>query len=79
VIFATIDILRLEEFYNSIDIGPNGAISSVGFDGVRHPRSGRNTTAHEWVGNFIAHMRWFSMYRQSKESTRAALKARNSA
>jgi hypothetical protein len=29
VILATIDILRPGEFYNSIDIGPNGAISLV--------------------------------------------------
>jgi PAS domain S-box-containing protein len=65
VILAAIDIRRLEEFYNSIDIGANGAISLTGFDGVLRARSGRNATAHEWVGKSIAHMRLFSLYRQA--------------
>jgi two-component sensor histidine kinase len=65
VIVAAIDILKLESFYNSIDIGPDGAISLYGFDGIVRARSGRNPAAHTLVGKSAAHTRIFSLYRQS--------------
>jgi PAS domain S-box-containing protein len=64
VIIATIDILRLQEFYNSIDIGPGGSISLAGFDGIIRARGGRNF-AQDLVGKSFAHTKLFSLFRQA--------------
>jgi len=66
VVVAAIDIFRLEEFYSSINIGPEGAISLVGFDGIVRARSGRDPQAHSFIGKSAAHTRLFSLYRQSQ-------------
>lgn len=65
LLVATIDILRLEKFCNSIDIGPEGVISLVGFDGILRARSGRDPAADSLVGKSAAHTRLFLLYRQS--------------
>ena len=64
VIVAAIDILRLEEFYNSIHIGRGGSISLTGFDGIIRARGGP-PTAHDFVGRSISHTKLFSLFRQS--------------
>jgi two-component sensor histidine kinase len=65
VVLASIDILRLEQFYKSIDIGPDGAISLVGFDGIIRARGGVDPAAHDFVGKSAAHTKIFSLYHQS--------------
>jgi two-component sensor histidine kinase len=65
VILASIDILRLEQFYNSIDIGHDGSISLAGLDGIIRARGGIDPAAHAFVGKSAAHTRIFSLYRQS--------------
>jgi diguanylate cyclase (GGDEF)-like protein/PAS domain S-box-containing protein len=65
VILATIDILQLERFYNSIDIGRGGVISLVGFDGIVRARSGRDPGAKDFVGRSNAQTQVFSLFRQS--------------
>jgi two-component sensor histidine kinase len=65
LILAAIDILRLEKFYSSIDIGPEGAISLTGFDGILRARGGRDPAMNALVGKSVAYTRMFSLYRQS--------------
>jgi diguanylate cyclase (GGDEF)-like protein/PAS domain S-box-containing protein len=65
VIAATIDIIQLETFYNSIDIGHGGIISLVGFDGVIRARSGRDPVAKEFVGQSVPQTKLFELYRKS--------------
>jgi two-component sensor histidine kinase len=65
VVIAAIDILRLEEFYRLINIGPEGAIALIGFDGIIRVRSGPNPQVHDFVGKSAAQTRLFSLYRQS--------------
>ena len=54
---AAIDIVELEKFYNSIDIGRGGIIALVGFDGIVRARSGRDPAAHDLVGQSAARTR----------------------
>ena len=65
VLAATIDIIQLEKFYNSIDIGHGGIISLVGFDGVIRARSGRDAIAKNFVGQSIPQTKLFELYRGS--------------
>src|SRR5580704_10382986 len=69
VILATIDILELQKFYNSIDIGRGGVISLDGFDGIVRARSGRDPGAKDFVGQSTAKAKMFSLYRQSPTGT----------
>jgi PAS domain S-box-containing protein len=65
LVAATIDIVRLERFYNSIDIGRGGSISLLGFDGIIRARGGRDPALHDFAGESFAHTRLFSLFRQS--------------
>ena len=65
VIAAAIDVIQLEKFYNSIEIGHGGIISLVGFDGVIRARSGRDPVAKEFVGQSIPQTKLFERYRES--------------
>ena len=38
VILASLDVRRLQKLYDAIDVGPNGIISLVGFDGIIRAR-----------------------------------------
>ena len=62
VILASVDILKLNKFYNSID---GAIISLVGFDGVVRARSGRDPAAQAFVGQSIPQAKVFTLYRQS--------------
>jgi len=62
---ASLDVLQLEKFYDSIDVGRAGVITLVGFDGIIRARSGRTPTAREFIGNSILHTKMFELYRQS--------------
>jgi PAS domain S-box-containing protein len=65
LVVATIDIIRLEKFYNSIDIGRGGSISLIGFDGVIRARGGRDPSAHQFVGRSVANRKPLSLVPQS--------------
>jgi diguanylate cyclase (GGDEF)-like protein len=65
IIGASLDIVELEKLYNSIDIGPAGVISLVGFDGIIRARSGRDPVASGYIGQSVAERRLFSAFRQS--------------
>lgn len=66
VLLAALDILRVEKFYNSIDIGRSGVISLVGTDGVIRARSTRHSDAEGLTGRSMAQSRLFTLYRQSE-------------
>jgi diguanylate cyclase (GGDEF)-like protein/PAS domain S-box-containing protein len=65
VIIASLDINRLENFYNSIDIGNAGVISIVGFDGIIRARSGHGPAIGGLRGKSIANAKMFALYRES--------------
>jgi diguanylate cyclase (GGDEF)-like protein len=65
VILASIDILQLERFYSSVDIGRGGVVSLVGLDGIIRARSGHDPVAKEFVGQSIGNTKMFLHYRQS--------------
>ena len=54
VLLAALDILRIEKFYNSIDIGRAGVINLVGFDGIIRARSTRQNDAERLAGRSMA-------------------------
>jgi diguanylate cyclase (GGDEF)-like protein/PAS domain S-box-containing protein len=64
IITASLDIDRLEKFYNSIDIGQAGVISLVGFDGIIRVRGGQDATAGQFIGQSVANTKAFKLYRQ---------------
>jgi diguanylate cyclase (GGDEF)-like protein len=65
IIGASLDIVELERFYNSVDIGRAGIIALVGFDGIVRARSGRDATAKERIGQSVADRPMFGLFRQS--------------
>jgi diguanylate cyclase (GGDEF)-like protein len=64
IIGASLDILQLEKFYNSIDVGPRGVISLVGFDGIIRARSGRDPMVREFIGESIEPSRMSHLFEQ---------------
>src|ERR1019366_9300482 len=65
IIGASLDIIELENFYNSIDIGRQGIIALVGFDGVVRARSGREDSAKGYVGQSVSGRTMFGLFRQN--------------
>jgi PAS domain-containing protein len=65
IIGASLDIVELEKFYNSIDIGREGIIALVGFDGVIRARSGRDAAAKDYVGQSLSGRAMFWQFRKS--------------
>jgi diguanylate cyclase (GGDEF)-like protein len=65
VITASLDIIELEKFYNSIEIGRNGIIALVGFDGVLRARSGRDAAASGFAGQSVTDRKLFGLFRQN--------------
>jgi diguanylate cyclase (GGDEF)-like protein len=64
IISASLDVVELEKFYNSIDIGSKGIIALVGFDGVVRARSGRDASAQDYVGQSVSGRAMFRLFRQ---------------
>jgi diguanylate cyclase (GGDEF)-like protein len=64
IITASLDIVELEKFYNSIDIGREGIIALVGFDGVIRARSGRDAAAKGYVGQSVSGRAMFGQFRK---------------
>ena len=65
IISASLDIVELERFYNSVDIGRDGIIALIGFDGILRARSGRDTGAREYVGQSVSGRTMFGMFRET--------------
>ena len=65
VILASIDILQLQRFYASIDVGGGGIISLIGFDGIIRARSGHAPEAQDFVGQSVGQAKVALLYRQS--------------
>ncbi|HWF94367.1 MAG TPA: EAL domain-containing protein [Xanthobacteraceae bacterium] len=63
IVAASLDVLQLEEFYNSIDIGRAGVISIVGFDGIIRARSGRDAAAPKIIGQSVVDREMFRRFR----------------
>ncbi len=59
---ASLDVLQLEKFYDSVDIGREGVITLVGFDGIIRARSGRNPAARNFIGESVSQTKMFENY-----------------
>jgi diguanylate cyclase (GGDEF)-like protein len=64
IVGASLDVLQLEAFYNSIDIGRAGVIAIVGYDGIIRARSGRDASAMDVIGQPITDRQLFARFRQ---------------
>ena len=65
IIGASLDVAQLEKFYNSIDIGPAGIITLVGFDGIIRARSGHNPVSSGFIGQSTSQTKLFELIRNS--------------
>jgi diguanylate cyclase (GGDEF)-like protein len=65
IITASLDIVELERFYNSVDVGRRGIIALVGFDGILRARSGRDIMEKAFVGQSVSGRTMFGMFRAS--------------
>jgi len=65
IITGSLDIVELERFYNSVDVGRQGMIALVGFDGIIRARSGRDTTSRDFIGQSVSGRTMFALLRQS--------------
>jgi hypothetical protein len=65
IITASLDIIELERFYNSVDVGRQGIIALIGFDGIVRARSGRDIETKAFVGQSVSGRTMFGMFRQN--------------
>jgi len=65
VILASLDVRRLQKLYNAIDVGPNGIISLVGFDGIIRARSNSDSKEDDYGGHFVSKSELFELGRHS--------------
>jgi diguanylate cyclase (GGDEF)-like protein len=65
IIIASLDIEKLKNFYGSIDVGPGGVMSLVGFDRIVRVRSVRDSSGNEAIGMAIRNSPLFDLYRKS--------------
>jgi diguanylate cyclase (GGDEF)-like protein/PAS domain S-box-containing protein len=62
---ASIDVHQLETFYNSVDVGPDGVITLLGYDGIIRARSGRDTAAKQFIGGSVIKSKALGLLRQA--------------
>ena len=67
VILASLDVLSLQKFFNSIDVGPRGVISLIGFDGIVRARAGNDSVsaAEDYIGRSISDSKLFELNRSA--------------
>jgi diguanylate cyclase (GGDEF)-like protein len=63
-ISASLDVLKLQQFYNSIDIGHDGIISLVGLDGIIRVRNGPDPAAGNFIGQSAGRTKLFEVVRE---------------
>jgi len=69
VIVASLDPRQLEKFYGSLNLGRDGIVSLIGFDGFVRARGAANTSDVEAFGRSVADAKVYQMYRQSPAGT----------
>jgi diguanylate cyclase (GGDEF)-like protein/PAS domain S-box-containing protein len=62
---ASLDVRRLESFYNSVDVGQDGVITLLGFDGIIRARSGRQITTKQFIGEPVIQSKALELYQHS--------------
>lgn len=65
VIAATLDPHRLENFYSSLNLGQDGIVSLVGFDGIIRARGGAGRSHTDTFGRSVASAKTFQLYRDA--------------
>jgi diguanylate cyclase (GGDEF)-like protein len=65
VIAATLDPFQLQKFYSSLDLGADGVVSLLGFDGTIFTTGGKNQTNTEMFGRSIPSAGVFQYYRET--------------
>jgi diguanylate cyclase (GGDEF)-like protein len=65
VIAATLDPHQLEKFYSSLDLGRDGIVSLVGFDGIIRARGGAGRSHADTFGRSVANAKTFQLHHQS--------------
>lgn len=69
VITGSLDPNEFANFYGSIDLGPNGLIALVGFDGVIRSAGGRGEEAAELIGQTMKPAQVFDRYRHERNGS----------
>jgi diguanylate cyclase (GGDEF)-like protein len=64
-IAATLDPHQLEKFYSSLDLGRDGIVSLVGFDGIIRARGGAGRSHTDTFGRSVANAKAFQLHHQS--------------
>jgi diguanylate cyclase (GGDEF)-like protein len=69
VVLASLDVLDFQKLLNSIDVGRDGSISLIGFDGIIRARSSNPSfpTAEDKNGRLDPNSKLFQSYRQSAQ------------
>ncbi len=69
VVATSLNLEQLEKFFGSLDIGPRGVVSLVGFDGIVRVRGGRDQGASRLVGVVAAGSPLFQHLHQQPEGS----------
>ena len=65
VIALTLDPFQLQKFYSSLDLGADGMVSLLRFDGTILTTGGTNQSGSEMLGRSIPTASVFQLYRQA--------------
>lgn len=65
VIAATLDPYQLQKFYGTLDLGADGIVSLLGFDGTVFTSGGTNQKSREMLGRAIPTAEVFQRYRDA--------------
>ena len=65
VIAVTLDPYQLQKFYSSLDLGADGIVSLLGFDGTILTTGGTSQTSSEILGRSITTAGVFNLYREA--------------
>ena len=65
VVASALDVLQLERFFSSLDLGSRGIVSLVGFDGVIRARGGQDPSTRNFAGTSVIKAPVFAALRRS--------------
>jgi diguanylate cyclase (GGDEF)-like protein/PAS domain S-box-containing protein len=65
VVASALNVMQLEQFFSSLDLGSRGIVSLVGLDGIIRARGGRDASTRNYAGAWATQSPVFELLRDS--------------
>ncbi len=69
VVASALDVLQLERFFSSLNLGSRGIVSLLGFDGVIRARGGQDSSTRNFAGVWVTQSPVFELLRESTDGS----------